>query len=86
MSMIDPAKVHGIVFSPINSQDATTPEAILAREAKKIQSQAEVDTKYDPIVERYSDFYQEPILPSVPLLGAAVAFGLLALSLLFKRV
>lgn len=85
MSAIDPSKIQGIVFSPINSQDATTPESILAREAKKIQSQAEVDTRYDPIVERYSNFYQEPILPSVPLLGVAVALGLLTLSILFVK-
>jgi hypothetical protein len=83
MSTIDPSKVHGIVYSPVNSQDANSPEAILARDAKKIQAQAEVDTKYDPIVERYSNFYQEPIFPSVPLLGVSVALSLLALAVFF---
>ncbi len=36
-----------LVAAPIVSSDNTSPEAILAREAKRIQAQAEADTKYD---------------------------------------
>jgi hypothetical protein len=36
-----------LVPAPIVSSDNTSPEAILAREAKRIQEQAHADTKYD---------------------------------------
>jgi hypothetical protein len=36
-----------LVAAPIVSSDNTSPEAILAREAKRLQAQAEADTKYD---------------------------------------
>lgn len=36
-----------LVPAPIVSSDNTSPEAILAREAKRIQEQAVADTKYD---------------------------------------
>jgi hypothetical protein len=79
---MDPSKIQGIITAPVTSQDATSPEAILAREAKKIQAQAEVDTKYDPLVERYRNFEQPTV--SVPLVCAAVALGLLGLAVLIR--
>jgi hypothetical protein len=85
MSSIDPSKIYGIVNAPVTSQDATSPEAILAREARKIQVQAEVDTQYDPIVERYRNFEQPSNLTlSIPLMGVAVALSLLGLSVLMR--
>ena len=79
---MDPSKIQGIITAPVTSQDATSPEAILAREAKKIQAQAEVDTKFDPLVERYMNFEQPTV--SVPLVCATIAFGLLSLAVLVR--
>lgn len=39
--------VAAIVAAPVVSADTTSPEAILAREAKKIELQAHADSKYD---------------------------------------
>jgi hypothetical protein len=79
---MDPSKVQGIVAAPVTSQDATSPEAILAREAKKIQVQAQVDTMFDPLVERYMNFEQPTV--SVPLVCAVVALGLLGAAVLIR--
>lgn len=79
---MDPSKIQGIVSAPVTSQDATSPEALLAREAKKIQVQAEVDTKFDPLVERYRNFEQPTV--SVPLVCAMVALGLLGAAVLIR--
>ena len=41
------SKIDAIVAAPVVSADTTSPEAVLAREAKKIQLQAHADSKYD---------------------------------------
>jgi hypothetical protein len=79
---MDPSKVQGIVSAPVTSQDVTSPESILAREAKKIQVQAEVDTKFDPLVERYMNFEQPTV--SIPLISAVFALGLLGAAVLIR--
>lgn len=79
---MDPSKIQIIVSAPVTSQDATSPEALLAREAKKIQVQAEADTKYDPIVERYRNFEQPSI--SEPLVFTIIALGLLGVAVFIR--
>lgn len=73
-------KIDKIVFPPIVSNDSESPEAKLMREAKALESQAEADTKYDAIMERFQGS-QQPI--SQPLVGFAVALSLFALASLF---
>lgn len=41
------SNVAAIIAAPVVSADTTSPEAVLAREVKKIQLQAYADTKYD---------------------------------------
>ncbi len=81
MSTIAPEKVDKLVLSPVVSENPTSMEAILMRDAKKIEAQANTDTKFDATVERFRGDVQ-PI--SVPLMGVAVALGLLSLSVFFN--
>jgi hypothetical protein len=48
------------VAAPVVSSDNTSPEAILAREAKRLQAQAVADTEYDD--KNFEDFadYTDP--------------------------
>jgi hypothetical protein len=39
--------------APVVSDDPTSPEAKLAREAKQIQVQTDVDSKFDTVIERF---------------------------------
>jgi hypothetical protein len=73
-------KIDSIIYPPVVSNDSQSPEAKLMREAKAIESQAAVDTKYDAIMERF-EANQQPI--SRPLVGFAVALSLFALASLF---
>lgn len=73
-------KVQAVVDAPIVSDDAKSPEQIMMRDAKLLQIQTDVDTKYDAVVERFT-VNSEPV--SIPLLGAVVAFSLMGLSVLF---
>ncbi len=65
--------------APVVSIDSTTPEAIMAREAKKLQVQADMDSFYDTKLERFCGS------STPPLLGLTVALGLLFLSKVFQR-
>ena len=67
-----------IVNAPVVSQNTNSIESKLARQAKLIEEQAIADTKYDTIIERFMN----PAQVETPLLGVAVAIGLLALSML----
>ena len=49
-----------LVAAPIVSNDNTSPEAVLAREAKRVQAQAEADTKYDD-----KNIQEEPFVGSI---------------------
>ena len=73
-------KVDSIVNSPVVSEDSNSQEQKMMRDAKLTQVQADTDTKFDAVVER---FYEGPTPISRPLVGVAVAFGLLALSVVF---
>jgi hypothetical protein len=74
MSDISPEKVETIISAPVVSTDSLSPEAILARNAKRLQVQAEVDSKYDTVLE---NFYCGPEPINKPLLISFLTVGLL---------
>ena len=55
MSIPAAEKVEMIVNAPVVSTDSTSPEAILARSAKRLQVQAEADSKFDTVLEQFCD-------------------------------
>jgi hypothetical protein len=67
-------KVESIISAPVVNTDSLSPEANLARDAKRLQVQAEVDSKYDTVVER---FYCEPEPINVPLVVSFLTVCLL---------
>jgi hypothetical protein len=74
---IDPSKVQMLAQVPVVSTDATSPETQLMRDAKKVELQTQIDTKFDSVVERF--VVQQPI--SLPLVSTAVALSLFALAI-----
>ena len=74
MSNIPVNKVETIISAPVVNTDSLSPEANLARNAKRLQVQAEVDSKFDTVLE---NFYcgSEPI--NTPLLISFLTVGLL---------
>jgi hypothetical protein len=76
---IDPSKVQSLSYVPVVSPDSGSLEAQLMREAKKVEVQSQIDTKYDPIVERF--VIQQPI--SLPLINVTLALGLFALTIYY---
>jgi hypothetical protein len=74
MSTIAAEKVEMIVNAPVVSTESTSPEAILARSAKRLQVQAEADSKFDTVLEGFG-CQSDRINPS--LLGSVFAIGLL---------
>jgi hypothetical protein len=50
-----PKKVQDVQPAPVVSIDPTSPESILARNAKTTQLQADSDSKFDTVLERFSD-------------------------------
>lgn len=53
MSIPAAEKVEMIVNAPVVSTESTSPEAILARNAKRLQVQAEADSKFDTVLEGF---------------------------------
>jgi hypothetical protein len=49
-----PKKVQDVQPAPVVSTDSTSPEAILARNAKSVQLQADSDSVFDTVLERFS--------------------------------
>ena len=45
--------VQAIVYAPVVSTNSTSPEALLARKNKEIQSQSQTDSKFDTTLERF---------------------------------
>jgi hypothetical protein len=74
-------KVDSIVYAPVVSSDSNSEEAILMRQAKALEAQAAVDTKYDAIVERFIN--PQPI--SLPLVTFAVSLSFFAIAVLFRK-
>jgi hypothetical protein len=81
MSESEAKKVEAVVASPVVSEDSNSQEQKMMRDAKLTQIQTETDTKYDAVLER---FYVQPTPISRPLVGVAVALGLLGLSVIFS--
>jgi hypothetical protein len=50
-----PKKVQDVQPAPVVGPDPTAPEAILARNAKTVQLQADSDSTFDTVLERFSD-------------------------------
>jgi hypothetical protein len=74
MSNIAANKVETIISAPVVSTDSSSPEAILARDAKRLQVQAEVDSKFDTVLE---NFYCGPEPINTPLLVSFLTVCLL---------
>jgi len=72
-----PKKVQDVQPAPIVGPDPTSPEAILARNAKTVQLQADSDSKFDTVLERFSDSRSRDGMPLV-----AVGLGLLGIGAL----
>lgn len=73
-------RVQDIQPAPVVSTDSTSEESILARNAKTIQLQAASDSKFDTVLERFSNserYYEETIFPFFSL---SVAFFLLCIA------
>lgn len=45
--------IQELVVAPVVSSDATSPESIMARDAKKLQVQANTDSEFDTKLERF---------------------------------
>lgn len=45
--------IQELVIAPVVSADSTSPEAIMARDAKKLQVQANTDGRFDTKLERF---------------------------------
>ena len=65
--------VEAIIMAPVVSSDSLSPEANLMRDAKRLEAQTAVDTKFDPVIEDFT--------VNKPLLGLTVALGLLVVAL-----
>lgn len=83
MSTIAPEKVEMIVNAPVVSTDSTSPEAILARSAKRLQVQAEADSKFDTVLENFRD--QSTAIDSSLLFSVSVMAILFAGAAYFRR-
>lgn len=45
--------IQDLIVAPVVSSDATSPESIMARDAKKLQVQANTDSEFDTKLERF---------------------------------
>ena len=74
MSSVSADKIELILAAPVVTTDSSSPEAVLARSAKRLQVQTEIDSKFDTVIER---FYCGPEPINTPLLISFIAVGLL---------
>lgn len=73
-------RVQDVQPAPVVSTDPTSEESILARNAKTIQLQAASDSKFDTVLERFSNsenYYEQTLFPFFSL---SVAFFLLCVA------
>ena len=71
--------IQGRVTAPVVGHDPDSPESILARNTKKIESQAFTDSVYDTVLERFCGGKTNI------LSGLSVALSLLLISLLYNK-
>jgi hypothetical protein len=85
------AQIQEVVAAPVVSADANSPEAKLARAVKATQAQAEADSKFDTVIERFGGACacsgsSSAAVVNKPLLFGVIIVGLfLGTSLLSKR-
>ena len=88
------AQIQEVVAAPVVSADATSPEAKLARAAKATQVQAEADSTFDTVIERFAGcactstttVSSSSAGVSTPLVLGVIVVGLfLASTVLYKR-
>jgi hypothetical protein len=86
------AQIQEVVAAPVVSADATSPEAKLARAVKATQVQAEADSKFDTVIDRFADCGCTSTSSSssagvnTPLVLGVLVVGLfLASTILYKR-
>jgi hypothetical protein len=65
--------IEAIIQAPVVSADSQSPEAQLMRNAKRLEAQAAVDTRFDPVLENFT--------VNKPLLGLTVALSLMVVAL-----
>ena len=58
-----------IVVAPVVSTDSNSPEAKMARDAKRLEAQSDTDAKFDTVLERFVDVSQ--CIDSTLLIGVA---------------
>lgn len=71
--------IAGFAFSPVVSHDSNSSEAKIARDAKMLEVQSNVDSRFDTKLERFVGS-QTTILS-----GLTVALSLLLVSLLVQK-
>jgi hypothetical protein len=73
--------IVALVKAPTVSEDRASPESKLATESTRLQSQADQDSKFDTVIERFNS--REEI--SLPLVGTGLAILLLGVSVWFSK-
>jgi hypothetical protein len=72
-----PKKVQDVHPAPVVSSDPTSQEAILARNAKTVQLQADSDSTFDTVLERFSDSSSRDGMPLFAVGLTLFSLGLL---------
>lgn len=67
--------IEGTVAPPAVNENPNSPEAMLARDAKRVETQATTDSRFDTVLERFEDTRQT----TITLMSVSVALGLLLL-------
>ena len=71
--------IAALAFAPVVSHDSTSPEAKLARDAKKLEVQSSTDSAFDTKLERFTGS-QTTLLG-----GLTLALSLFLLSLVLQK-
>lgn len=61
--------IDSVAFAPVVSSDVTSKEAIMARESKKIETQANTDGRFDTQLERFTDMTKDGFWNGLLLAG-----------------
>jgi len=71
--------IAALAAAPVVSSDATSPESVMARDAKKLQVQASTDGTFDTVIERFCGG------PTLSLVSMATVLSLFVLAHVFKK-
>lgn len=61
--------IDSVAFAPVVSSDTTSNEAVMARNAKKIEAQANTDGRFDTQLERFTDITKDGFWNGLLLAG-----------------